>query len=130
MMMSVIPFSILGVLVGHFLLDLHLSMPSIIGMLGLAGVVINDGIIMMMNLKKATTIEEAYQLASKRFRPIVLTSVTTLIGLSTLIFFSTEQAVIFQPMAIALGFGLLWGTVLNLLYLPVLYVVLNGRKLR
>lgn len=130
MMMSVIPFSILGVLVGHFLLDLHLSMPSIIGMLGLAGVVINDGIIMMMNLKKATTIEEAYQLASKRFRPIVLTSVTTLIGLSTLIFFPTGQAVIFQPMAIALGFGLLWGTVLNLLYLPVLYVVLNGRRLR
>ncbi|HHH19794.1 MAG TPA: efflux RND transporter permease subunit [Campylobacterales bacterium] len=130
MMMSVIPFSILGVLIGHFLMDLHLSMPSIIGMLGLSGVVINDGIIMMMNLKKATTVEEAYELASKRFRPIVLTSVTTLIGLSTLIFFPTGQAVIFQPMAIALGFGLLWGTVLNLLYLPVLYVVLNGKRLK
>jgi len=82
---------------------------------------------MMMNLKKATTIEELYILASKRFRPIILTSITTLIGLATLMFFPTGQAIIFQPMAIALGFGLLWGTVLNLLYLPVLYVVLNGK---
>ena len=99
-------------------------------MLGLSGVVINDGIIMMMNLKKATTIEEIYHFASKRFRPIMLTSITTLIGLATLIFFPTGQAIIFQPMAIALGFGLLWGTVLNLLYLPVLFVVLNGKRFR
>lgn len=130
MMMSVIPFAFLGVLMGHFILGVNLSLSSIIGMLGLSGVVINDGIIMMMNLKKATNIEEIYQLASKRFRPIILTTVTTLIGLSTLIFFPTGQAVIFQPMAIALGFGLLWGTVLNLLYLPVLFVVLNGRRFR
>ncbi|MCH9739473.1 MAG: efflux RND transporter permease subunit [Epsilonproteobacteria bacterium] len=130
MMMSVIPFAFLGVLMGHFLLGVNLSLSSVIGMLGLSGVVINDGIIMMMNLKKATNIEELYHFASKRFRPIILTSVTTLIGLSTLIFFPTGQAIIFQPMAIALGFGLLWGTVLNLLYLPVLFVVLNGRRFR
>ena len=129
MMMSVIPFAFLGVLVGHFLLDVNLSLSSIIGMLGLSGVVINDGIIMMMNLKKATNMEEIYTLASKRFRPIILTTVTTLIGLGSLIFFPTGQAIIFQPMAIALGFGLLWGTVLNLLYLPVLFVVLNKKSL-
>ncbi len=127
-MMSVIPFSLLGVLIGHFILDVNLSLSSIIGMLGLSGVVINDGIIMMMNLKKANNIEEIYLYASKRFRPIILTTVTTLIGLATLIFFPTGQAVIFQPMAIALGFGLLWGTVLNLLYLPVLFVVLRGKR--
>jgi multidrug efflux pump subunit AcrB len=130
MMMSVIPFSFLGVLAGHFLLDVNLSLSSVIGTLGLAGVVINDGIIMMINLKKAHDIEGIYHHASKRFRPIILTTITTLIGLSSLIFFPTGQAVIFQPMAIALGFGLLWGTVLNLLYLPVLYVVLNGKRLR
>jgi len=129
MMMSVIPFSFLGVLSGHFLLDVNLSLSSIIGMLGLSGVVINDGIIMMMNLKKATNMEEIYHLASKRFRPIILTTITTLIGLASLIFFPTGQAVIFQPMAIALGFGLLWGTVLNLLYLPVLFVFLNSKRL-
>ena len=130
MMMSVIPFAFLGVLIGHFLLGLNLSMPTIIGMLGLSGVVINDGIIMMMNLKKAKTLDEIYFYAAKRFRPIMLTSITTLIGLSSLIFFPTGQATIFQPMAIALGFGLAWGTVLNLLYLPVLYTFLNSKRIK
>jgi len=129
MMMSVIPFAFLGVLIGHFALGINLSMPSIIGMLGLSGVVINDGIIMIMNLKKANNMDEIFYYASKRFRPIVLTSVTTLIGLSSLVFFPTGQAAIFQPMAIALGFGLAWGTVLNLLYLPVLYTILNQKRL-
>ena len=129
MMMSVIPFAFLGVLIGHFLLGLNLSMPSIIGMLGLSGVVINDGIIMIINLKKANNLEEIFYYASKRFRPIILTSITTLIGLSSLVFFPTGQAAIFQPMAISLGFGLAWGTVLNLLYLPVLYTILNQKKL-
>jgi multidrug efflux pump subunit AcrB len=98
-------------------------------MLGLSGVVVNDGIIMIMNLKKAKTIDEIFFYAAKRFRPIILTSVTPLIGLATLIFFPTGQAAIFQPMAIALGFGLAWGTILNLLYLPVLYTILNEKRL-
>ena len=130
MMMSVIPFAFLGVLMGHFALNVNLSMPSIIGMLGLSGVVINDGIIMIMNLKKAKNMEDIFYYASKRFRPIILTSVTTLIGLSSLVFFPTGQAAIFQPMAIALAFGLAWGTVLNLLYLPVLYTILNQKNLK
>ncbi|WP_309497791.1 efflux RND transporter permease subunit [Sulfurovum sp.] len=129
MMISVIPFAFLGVLIGHFIMGLNLSMPSIIGMLGLSGVVINDGIIMVMNLKKARNMEEIFYYASKRFRPIILTSITTLIGLSSLVFFPTGQATIFQPMAISLGFGLAWGTVLNLLYLPVLYTILNQKRL-
>jgi len=85
MMMSVIPFAFLGVLIGHFALGINLSMPSIIGMLGLSGVVVNDGIIMIMNLKKANNMEEIFFYASKRFRPIVLTSITTLIGLASTI---------------------------------------------
>ena len=129
MMISIIPFAFLGVLMGHFALGINLSMPSFIGMLGLSGVVINDGIIMVMNLKKAQNMEEIFYYASKRFRPIVLTSITTLIGLSSLVFFPTGQAAIFQPMAISLGFGLAWGTVLNLLYLPVLYTILNQKRL-
>jgi multidrug efflux pump subunit AcrB len=127
MMLSVIPLSLFGVLVGHMVLNVNLTLPSVIGILGLSGVVINDGIIMMMNLKKAHTIEEIYLLASKRFRPIILTTITTLVGLSSLIFFSSGQAVIFQPMAISLGFGLLFGTILNLIYLPVLFVVLKRK---
>ena len=126
--MSVIPFSFLGVLVGHFIMDLNLTMPAIVGALGLAGVVINDGIIMMTFLKKAKNIEDVFLMSAKRFRPIILTTITTIVGLSSLIFFPTGQASIFQPMAIALGFGLAWGTVLNLIYLPVLYTFANKLK--
>jgi multidrug efflux pump subunit AcrB len=128
-LLSIIPFSILGVLGGHILMNQNLSMPSVIGTLGLAGVVLNDGIIMLTFLQKVKTMQEFYDQASKRFRPIILTSVTTIIGLSTLIFFATGQAVILQPIAIALGFGLAWGTVLNLLYLPALYALVYKKNL-
>ncbi|RLA76727.1 MAG: AcrB/AcrD/AcrF family protein, partial [Epsilonproteobacteria bacterium] len=130
MLLSVIPFSLLGVMVGHILLDVNIGMPSLVGILGLAGVVVNDGIIMLITLKDAKNTEDIYTLSAKRFRPIILTSVTTLVGLATLIFFPTGQAVIFQPLAIALGFGLAWGTVLNLIYLPVLYAFLNEKRLK
>ncbi len=127
-LMSVIPFSILGVLIGHQIMGLNLTMPSIIGSLGLAGVVINDGIIMMTYLKKAKNIKQVFYRATKRFRPIILTTITTLIGMSSLILFPTGQAVIFQPIAIALGFGLAWGTILNLIYIPVLYTLSHKLK--
>lgn len=126
--MSVIPFSILGVLIGHQIMGLNLSMSSLIGALGLSGVVINDGIIMMTYLKKAKTMSEIFQRATKRFRPIIITTVTTVFGMLTLILFPSGESVIFQPIAIALGFGLAWGTVLNLIYLPVLYTLTH--KLR
>ncbi len=119
--MSVIPFSILGVYVGHFIMGLNISLPSLIGALGLAGVIVNDGIIMMATLKKAQTKDEIFTLAQRRFRPIILTSVTTIIGLSSLMFFASGQAVTFQPLAVTIGFGLLWGTILNLFYLPTMY---------
>ncbi|PLY13803.1 MAG: AcrB/AcrD/AcrF family protein [Sulfurimonas sp.] len=126
--MSVIPFSILGVYIGHFIMGLNISLPSLIGALGLAGVIVNDGIIMMATIKVATHKDDIFTLAAKRFRPIILTSITTIIGLSSLMFFATAQAVTFQPLAIAIGFGLLWGTILNLFYLPILYNFLLGYK--
>lgn len=125
MVMSVIPFSILGGLVGHLIMDINLTMPSVIGMLGLAGVVINDGIIMLDFLHGTHETHAFYYRAKLRLRPIVITTLTTFAGLSTLMFYATGQAVILQPLALSLGFGLLWGTVLNLLYLPTLYAVIN-----
>ncbi len=125
--MSVIPFSLLGVYAGHFIMGLHISLPSLIGALGLAGVIVNDGIIMMSTLKMTNTKEDIYTLAAKRLRPIMLTSITTIIGLSSLMFFATQQAVTFQPLAVAIGFGLFWGTLLNLFYLPVIHNFLRGR---
>ena len=128
MVMSVIPLSILGALIGHKVLGINLSMPSLIGILGLAGVVINDGIIMLDFLHGTHKTQEFFQRAKLRLRPIVITSVTTFLGLFTLMFYATGQAVILQPIAISLGFGLIWGTVLNLLYLPTLYAMVNGIK--
>ena len=125
MVMSVIPLSALGALLGHKLLGINLTMPSIIGILGLAGVVINDGIIMVDFLRGTHKLEEFLERAKLRLRPIVITSVTTFLGLLTLIFYASGQAVILQPIAISLGFGLLWGTFLNLIYLPTLYAMVN-----
>ncbi|HSR73905.1 MAG TPA: efflux RND transporter permease subunit, partial [Sulfurovum sp.] len=128
MVMSVIPFSLLGALVGHMLIGVNLSMPSVIGMLGLAGVVINDGIIMLDFLHGTHDTATFYERAKLRLRPILITSITTFLGLFTLIFYATGQAVILQPIAISIGFGLLWGTILNLVYLPALYAVVNKIK--
>jgi len=125
MVMSVIPLSIFGALAGHWLLGINLSMPSVIGILGLAGVVVNDGIIMIDFLKGAQGFERFIERAVLRLRPILITSLTTFLGLFTLIFYAVGQAVILQPIAVALGFGLLWGTLLNLFYLPLLYAWAN-----
>lgn len=123
--MSVIPLSFLGVLIGHRVMGFDLSIPSIVGALGLSGVIVNDGILMLAVIKTARERGEMIALAARRFRPIILTTVTTVIGLSSLIFFATGQAVTFQPLAISLGFGLIWGTVLNLFYLPAIYDILH-----
>lgn len=128
MVMSVIPLSVLGALLGHKLLGINLSMPSIIGILGLAGVVINDGIIMLDFLHGTHKSEDFFKRAKLRLRPIVITTVTTFLGLFTLMFYATGQAVILQPIAVSLGFGLMWGTLLNLLYLPTLYALVNSIK--
>ncbi len=128
MILSVIPFSIFGALVGHLIMGINLAMPSIIGILGLAGVVINDGIIMLDFLHGTRSSKEFYYRAKLRLRPIVITTVTTFVGLSTLMFFASGQAVIMQPLAISLGFGLIWGTVMNLFYLPTLYAMVNKIK--
>jgi HAE1 family hydrophobic/amphiphilic exporter-1 len=128
LILSTIPLSILGVLVGHIIMDVNLTMPGIIGIIGLAGVIVNDGIIMMDFIQKSTNIKELNAQAQLRLRPIILTSFTTILGLSSLIFFASGQALILQPMAISLGFGLLWATVLNLYYLPLVYRIIYLRK--
>ncbi len=128
MILSIIPFSILGAIIGHLIMGMNLSMPSLIGLLGLAGVVINDAIVMLDFIRKSKNLEEMMKKSVLRLRPIIITSITTFLGLSTLIFFAAGQAKILQPIAISLGFGLLWGTILTLFYLPALFAVLNKFK--
>jgi multidrug efflux pump subunit AcrB len=126
--LSVIPLSILGVLIGHLIMNINITMPSLIGIIGLLGVIVNDGIIMMDFIKKAKNIKELIEYSKMRLRPIVLTSVTTILGLSTLIFFASGQALLLQPMAISIGFGLFWATILNLYLIPMIYRVIYLRK--
>ncbi len=125
---STIPLVLLGVYVGHWLMNLNLTMPGLIGIVGLAGVVVNDGLIMVDFIKKAKDTEELMRRAKTRLRPILLTSLTTVLGLLTLIFFASGQAKILQPMAISLGYGIAWATVLNLIYVPLLYAVVYKIK--
>ena len=126
--LSTIPLSIVGVYFGHWVMGLSITMPSLIGIVGLAGVVVNDGLIMVSFIRKAGDSEALMRQARTRLRPILMTSITTVLGLMTLIFFASGQAQILQPMAVALGFGLLWATVLNLLYVPLLYAVVYRIK--
>ena len=120
---STIPLVFFGVLLGHMIMGLNLTMPGLIGAVGLAGVVVNDGLIMVSFIANATNTEELMRKAKHRLRPIILTSLTTVLGLSTLIFFASGQALILQPMAVSLGFGIAWATVLNLIYVPLLYAI-------
>jgi multidrug efflux pump subunit AcrB len=122
--LAIIPLSFLGVLVGTKLMGLNLTMTGAMGMVGLAGVVVNDGLIMLEFVRRGKNYKEILDLAGQRLRPIILTSITTVLGLSTLIFFASGQALILQPMAISLGFGVAWATVLNLYFVPLMYAVI------
>jgi len=125
---STIPLSVVGALVGTYLMRINLTMPGVMGIIGLAGVVVNDGLIMLSFIRKADNEKEMMEKAGQRLRPILLTSITTVLGLSSMIFFASGQALIIQPMAISLGFGIAWATVLNLYYVPLLYSVIYKVK--
>ncbi|MBD3798397.1 MAG: efflux RND transporter permease subunit [Epsilonproteobacteria bacterium] len=126
--LSVIPLSLLGVYAGHMVMGLNMTMPGLIGTVGLVGVVVNDGLLMVQFVQNARNKSELINLTKTRLRPILMTSITTVLGLSTLIFFASGQAQILQPMAISLGFGLAWATLLNLIYVPLLYSVVYRIK--
>ena len=119
--LSSIPLSIFGVLIGHKIMGINLTMPSLIGIVGLAGVVVNDGLIMLDFIKNSKNLKSVVEKAKLRLRPILLTSITTILGLSTLMFFASGQSLILQPMAITLGFGLAWATIINLYIVPLFF---------
>jgi multidrug efflux pump subunit AcrB len=126
--LSTIPLSLFGALLGTYMMGINMSMPGMMGVIGLAGVVVNDGLIMLDFIKGSKNYELLSQKAGMRLRPILLTSITTVLGLSSLMFFASGQALILQPMAISLGFGVAWATVLNLYYVPLMYAVIYGVK--
>jgi multidrug efflux pump subunit AcrB len=122
--LTTIPLSLFGALAGTYIMGINMSMPGMMGVIGLAGVVVNDGLIMLDFIKGSKNYDELVKKAGMRLRPILLTSITTVLGLSSLMFFASGQALILQPMAISLGFGVAWATVLNLYYVPLMYAVI------
>lgn len=128
--MVAIPLALIGVIGGHLLLGLNVCMPSLLGFASLAGVVVNDSILLVLFLKQqrqsGAGMEQSASHASRlRFRAILLTSVTTIAGLTPLLFESSLQAQILIPLAVSIVFGLLASTVLVLLVVPALYVILG-----
>ncbi|MFC3093403.1 efflux RND transporter permease subunit [Alteromonas sediminis] len=127
--MSVIPFSLTGAIFGHFLLGLDMSMFSTFGLIAAAGVVINDSLVMTdyVNQKREEgySIKEAVTEAGQaRFRAITLTSITTFMGVLPIMFETSLQAAFVIPMAVALGFAVLYATLVTLVLVPCLYLIL------
>ncbi len=137
--MSAIPFGVVGAILGHFFMAKLfgfnngtpiITQQSIFGMMALSGVVVNDSLVMVhfMNrkVKEGMSLNEAVRLAGvRRFRPILLTSLTTFFGLAPLMFEDSPQAAVLVPMAISLAWGIVFATAITLILVPVLVLVYN-----
>ena len=126
--MSVIPFGLIGAMVGHIVLGKAISMFSLFGLIALAGVVVNDSLIMIDFINKARQAglpvkEAVIQSGTQRFRAIVVTSLTTAVGLMPIMAEKSVQAQFVQPMAISLSFGIIFATVITLFLIPSLYML-------
>ncbi len=124
-----IPFGIVGAVLGHIWLDYDISLVSLMGVIALSGVVINDSLIMIDYANRRRQVSNAFdsisQAGLRRFRPILLTTLTTFGGLMPLIFEESLQAQYIIPMAISLGFGILFSTAIILVLVPCLYLILE-----
>jgi multidrug efflux pump subunit AcrB len=125
-----IPFGIVGAVIGHLIMGYSLSIMSMFGIVALTGVVVNDSLVLIdlanRNMKGGMGAFDAVTTASvRRFRPIFLTSVTTFFGLAPMILETSPQARFLIPMAISLGFGIIFATVIALLIVPCLFIALK-----
>lgn len=132
--MSAIPFGFTGAVIGHLIMGMNLAVLSIIGIVALSGVVVNDSLVMVDFINRyrredgKTAIEAAIAAGPRRFRPILLTSVTTFVGLFPLLIEKSVQAKFLVPMAISLAFGVLFATFITLLLVPTSYLVIEDIK--
>ena len=128
--MSAIPFGLVGAIWGHFIMGLDVTMMSMFGLVALSGVVVNDSLIMVdfinrerrHHLDIATAVREA---GVSRFRPILLTSLTTFVGLVPLMTSKSFDAAFMVPMAVSLAFGVLFATFITLMLVPTAYLILD-----
>ena len=134
--MASIPLGIVGAVLGHLVMGFSLSVNSMMGVVALSGVVINDALVMIdyANRRRSEGMEAAeaiIQAGLRRFRPIMLTTLTTFGGLAPMIFETSRQARFMIPMAISLGYGILFATLITLVFVPCLYLVAEdlGKRL-
>ncbi|MBN2161456.1 MAG: efflux RND transporter permease subunit [Pontiellaceae bacterium] len=125
-----IPFGIVGAIIGHLTLGYTLSMMSMMGIVALSGVVVNDSLVLIEYANRLRdqgldSHDAVTQSATRRFRPILLTTLTTFFGLMPMIFETSRQARFLIPMAISLGFGILFSTFITLVLVPSLYMVID-----
>ena len=128
MVMSAIPFGLIGALLGHMLMGLELTLWSLVGMIAVSGVVVNDNLVLVdfMNSNRAKGIslmESIRDAGVARFRPIILTSITTFGGLAPLMMEKSLQAKFLIPMAVSLAFGVMFATLISLILIPALYYI-------
>ena len=133
MVMLVIPFGLIGGVLGHIIEGMPLSKLSEFGLLALSGVVVNDSLVLVdfinRKVREGTPLFEAVRTAgAARFRPILLTSITTFAGLFPLLRLESTQAQVLIPMAVSLGYGVLFATFITLFLVPVSYLVLEDIK--
>lgn len=125
-----IPFGLLGSLIGHLFLNLELTLWSFVGMVAVSGVVVNDNLVLMNYINQQreqgqTVFIAVRDAGKKRFRPILLTSLTTCVGLTPLILETSIQAQFLIPMAVSLAFGVIFATFISLLLVPASYLLLD-----
>ena len=123
LVMAAIPFSLVGAILGHMILGHPLSIISILGIIALCGVVVNDSLMLIMTYNRNRADGETWRdsitnAATRRFRPIFLTTATTFCGLAPMIFETSKEGQLMIPMAISLGFGILFATVITLIIIP------------
>ena len=128
--MSVIPFGIIGAVWGHWIMGRDLTMPSTFGLIALVGVVVNDSLVLVdfINQERAkgkSVVDAVLNAGVARFRPVLLTSLTTFFGLLPLLFEKSVQAQFLIPMGISLGFGILFATVITLIMVPVNVIIVE-----
>ncbi len=131
--MAVIPFGMVGAVAGHIFMGLDLSIMSMMGIIALSGVVVNDSLVLVEYVNRhreeeGCVIDAVRSAGAVRFRPILLTSLTTFAGLMPMLLETDMQARFLIPMAVSLGFGILFATVITLLLVPSIYMVLEDVK--
>jgi len=128
--MTAIPFGIVGAVLGHVIMGFNISIMSMMGIVALAGVVVNDSLVLICATNErrtggASAFDAVSSAGMRRFRPILLTSLTTFFGLAPMIFERSMQARFLVPMAVSLGYGVLMATSITLLLVPSLYLIVS-----